>query len=171
VSDVLVAYGAGRVNDGEATVHLHIGNPAVDVPVAACRSSCRLYDAWAPPTRVGGVITCRTCLRIADGILDTSSERATEGRIARWLKDRPDVWCLKVHGSQFQRAGVADRILCVRGMFAAVEVKSRTTKPTPLQERELERVRRAGGTAVVVRSLNEFQAVVLQMEKFQILGL
>lgn len=107
-----------------------------------------------------GRVTCGTCERILDRWFDESDERATERLIKEWTDGEPRVWDLKVHGSRYQRAGIPDHILCVAGVFVAAEVKPRGKRPTALQSREIERIRRAGGAAYVVRSFAEFLAVV-----------
>ena len=56
------------------------------------------------------------------------------------------------HG--FGRSGVPDIIACVSGLFLAVECKAGKNKPTTLQVREIERIRKADGVAVVVNEEN-----------------
>ena len=56
------------------------------------------------------------------------------------------------HG--YGRSGVPDIVACVDGVFLAIECKAGKGKPTALQVRELERIRIAGGVAVVVNELN-----------------
>ena len=52
------------------------------------------------------------------------------------------------------RSGVPDIICCVDGNFLAIECKAGKGKTTPLQDVELENIRRAGGTALVVNEFN-----------------
>ncbi len=56
------------------------------------------------------------------------------------------------HG--FGRSGVPDIVACVSGLFLAVECKAGKNKPTTLQVREIERIRKADGVAVVVNEEN-----------------
>lgn len=56
------------------------------------------------------------------------------------------------HG--FGRSGVPDIICCFMGEFIAIECKAGAGKPTALQEREICRIRRAGGVAFVINELN-----------------
>lgn len=56
------------------------------------------------------------------------------------------------HG--FGRSGVPDIIACVNGRFLAIECKAGTNKPTALQVREIEAIRRCGGVAVVANEEN-----------------
>jgi Holliday junction resolvase len=56
------------------------------------------------------------------------------------------------HG--YGRSGVPDIIACVNGSFFAIECKAGTNKPTALQVREIEAIRKAGGCAVVANEEN-----------------
>ena len=105
-------------------------------------------------------VTCGSCKRALDRIFDDSDERATEARIKAWTDTEPRVWDLKVHGSRYQRAGIPDHLLCVAGVFVAIETKRRGTRPTPLQDREMGKITRAGGYVYVVRSMAEFLKIV-----------
>jgi Holliday junction resolvase len=52
------------------------------------------------------------------------------------------------------RSGVPDIICCVDGNFLAIECKAGKGKTTALQDVEIESIRRAGGTALVVNEFN-----------------
>jgi len=54
----------------------------------------------------------------------------------------------------FGRAGVPDFVCCVNGLFLAIETKANGNKPTALQVREIETIRRNNGVAVVVDETN-----------------
>ena len=56
------------------------------------------------------------------------------------------------HG--YGRSGVPDIVACVDGNFLAIECKAGTNKPTALQVREIEAIRKAGGVAVVANEEN-----------------
>ena len=70
-------------------------------------------------------------------------------------------WVFKVHGgdSPFQEAGVPDILCCYEGRFIGLEVKLAGGKASPRQEVVLRRIRRAGGLAVVVRSVSEVEKI------------
>lgn len=63
------------------------------------------------------------------------------------------------------RAGIPDIIACCNGMFLAIECKAGKGTTTALQERELARIRDAGGAAFVVRENNitDVQSVINQL--------
>jgi Holliday junction resolvase len=56
------------------------------------------------------------------------------------------------HG--YGRSGVPDIIACVNGHFFGIECKANGGKPTALQLREIEHIRRCGGVAVVANEDN-----------------
>lgn len=56
------------------------------------------------------------------------------------------------HG--YGRSGVPDIIACVNGLFLAIECKAGGNKPTALQIREIESIRRNNGVAVIVDETN-----------------
>ena len=80
----------------------------------------------------------------------------------RWVKSLPEVWVLKVVGSAVQASGVPDILMCVNGHFVAVELKRPDGKGcvSDIQKAQIERIQRAGGTAVVVDSFEKFKEVV-----------
>jgi len=57
---------------------------------------------------------------------------------------------VKAHGGPRQEAGISDLLLCVGGIFVAIELKQHRGKPTPLQAEFLRRVAIAGGRTWVL---------------------
>ena len=86
-------------------------------------------------------------------------------RIRSYLKTVDNLFFWKEHGGQYGTAGIPDIIVCYRGRFIAFEVKVGTNKPTILQERTIRQILRAGGYALVVRSVEEVQEVIRAFEK------
>ena len=60
------------------------------------------------------------------------------------------------------RAGIPDIVACYKGHMLGVECKAGKGKTTALQERELQKIRDAGGTALVIRedNMDELQKVL-----------
>lgn len=54
----------------------------------------------------------------------------------------------------YGRAGIPDIVGCHNGRFFAIECKAGKGKTTALQDRELARIREAGGEAIVVNETN-----------------
>ena len=56
------------------------------------------------------------------------------------------------HG--YGRSGVPDIICCFNSLFLAIECKAGKNKPTALQEKEMQKIRDAGGVAFVINEDN-----------------
>jgi len=80
--------------------------------------------------------------------------------ILRYLRAVPRCFAWKTHGGMYGTAGIPDIIACVRGRFFAFEVKTATGKATPLQKATLQKILASGGTAAVVRSVDEVRAIL-----------
>ena len=80
--------------------------------------------------------------------------------IMRYLKSLPDCFCWKEHGGMYGTAGIPDIIACIGGKFYGFEVKNERGKARALQELTIRKIKAAGGTALVVRSVDEVRAVV-----------
>ncbi len=80
--------------------------------------------------------------------------------IMRYLKTLPNCFCWKEHGGMYGTAGVPDIIACIDGKFYSFEVKTEKGQPTELQKATIRKIIKAGGVAVVVRSVDEVKAVL-----------
>lgn len=99
-----------------------------------------------------------------------TKERALVAQIKRVVLDRwPDAWVFKVVGHPYQESGVPDLLVCVGGRLFGLEVKL----PRPGESREaalrrasaeqlvhLDRIRRAGGVADVVLSVDDALSLI-----------
>lgn len=56
--------------------------------------------------------------------------------------------------SGYGRSGIPDIVGCYRGYFFAIECKAGNNKTTALQEAELQKIRDAGGIALVINEEN-----------------
>jgi hypothetical protein len=81
-------------------------------------------------------------------------EAAIVSKIRAVLEDL-GAYVEKNHGSQFQHRGRPDLEGCLKGQFIAFEVKQPGQEPEPLQALALELIRRAGGKAAAVHSVEE----------------
>lgn len=87
-------------------------------------------------------------------------ERDLIAKISNYLKSITDLFFWKEHGGQYGTAGIPDLIVCYKGKFIAFEGKVGKNKPTPLQDATIKRILRAGGYALVVRSLEEVKDII-----------
>ena len=61
----------------------------------------------------------------------------------------------------YGRSGVPDIVCCYRGVFIAIECKAGNNKPTPLQEAEMDKIKKAQGFVLVVNETNIVDVEVL----------
>ena len=78
-------------------------------------------------------------------------EQGIQSRIIKALSSR-GVYVVKVVSAS--RNGTPDLLCCYKGRFIAIEVKRPGEKPSALQTAKLEEIRKAGGIAVWVDSLD-----------------
>lgn len=83
-----------------------------------------------------------------------------EERVKRRIKDilksfGPDLYYFMPRGTAMGTAGVPDFIVCFKGRMIGVEAKATTkNKPTGIQSLNHEKIRRAGGLAIVIHDEN-----------------
>ncbi len=80
--------------------------------------------------------------------------------ILRYLKSVSGCFAWKEHGGMYGTSGIPDVICCYDGRFYGFEVKTDVGQPTKLQEATIRKIRTAGGTALVVRSVDEVRAII-----------
>ena len=80
-------------------------------------------------------------------------EKRVKDKVVGILKDEGAYYFFPAtHG--YGRSGVPDIVACVSGRFLGIECKAGKNKPTALQVREIESIRKAGGVAVVANEEN-----------------
>ena len=84
--------------------------------------------------------------------------------IKKYLATVPECFAWKEHGGQYGTAGIPDIIVCYKGRFVGLEAKVGKNQPTKLQAASIEQIRKAGGTAAVVRSIADVKTVLEDME-------
>ena len=82
------------------------------------------------------------------------NEKAVKRKIKVYLEARTDTWHTMPAQSGFSEAGVPDFLVCLNGVFVAIEAKFGKNKPTPMQELQLERIRQSYGQAWVINEDN-----------------
>ena len=95
--------------------------------------------------------------KVQDRPYSESMASTPEGKVKQRV-----VYVLTTHGAYYffpsmygyGRAGIPDIIVCHRGRFVAIECKAGKGTTTKLQDRELDRIRKAGGAALVVNENN-----------------
>jgi Holliday junction resolvase len=82
------------------------------------------------------------------------TEKQIENKIKHLLADQ-GAYYFKHFGCKFSKVGVPDIIACINGRFLAIEVKREDGKVSEIQKFNLEQIRRAGGIAIVARSVGD----------------
>lgn len=85
--------------------------------------------------------------------------------IRKYLATLPECFFWKEHGGQYGTAGIPDIIVCYKGRFYGLEAKVGKNQPTRLQAATIEQIKRAGGKAAVVRSVEDVKAVLCGKEE------
>lgn len=76
-------------------------------------------------------------------------------KIATLLKRIDGLYFFKTHGSFYTR-NLPDLICCYKGYFVAIEIKRDDyCKPTEAQVIEIDKIKLAKGTALIIRSVDE----------------
>jgi hypothetical protein len=76
-------------------------------------------------------------------------------------------YVIKVHVSAYQSQGEPDLVCCFKGRFVAFELKIDGNKPSALQQEKIEDIKRAGGIALPVYSINEIKEILYELSRIQ----
>lgn len=80
-------------------------------------------------------------------------EAKVKAKVVAKLKARGAYYFYPVTGG-YGSSGVPDIVGCADGQFFGIECKAGKNKPTPLQQKNLEQIKAAGGIALVVNESN-----------------
>lgn len=78
-----------------------------------------------------------------------ASEKAFERKVKTFLREQ-GAYFLKTWSNGIQRKGVPDLLCCINGYFVGVELKADDGKPSELQMKNVEWIRKANGFAFVL---------------------
>lgn len=73
----------------------------------------------------------------------------------------------KVHVSAYQTQGEPDLDCCYQGLWVSFELKVGTNKASALQNARMESIRKAGGIAKTVHSLQEIKETLHEISRVQ----
>lgn len=92
-------------------------------------------------------------------------ETKLKNKVQAWLKefgqDHP-IYFVKIAGSPGQARGTPDILGCLNGRMFALELKAPNGKPGPFQEKRLQDISNAGGSAGFAYSFEEARSIVLE---------
>jgi len=87
------------------------------------------------------------------------SEQAIQTKIIKYLES---LGAYTVKTVILNRAGVPDLLVCLNGLFIAIEVKKRGNTTSALQKHHLNRIRRANGISIVAFSVEDVKQVLAE---------
>lgn len=89
------------------------------------------------------------------------AEKQFEKRVKAYLESK-GCWLLKTWSNGVQREGVPDLLVCCNGHFVGIELKAATGHPTKLQTWNVNKIRKAGGVAMVLYpdQFEDFQQLI-----------
>lgn len=79
-----------------------------------------------------------------------AAEKTFENKIKKYLTEY-GIWHVKYFANGFTKSGIPDILACCNGHFLAIEVKAENGKPSELQLYHIDKIKQAGGYAVVVK--------------------
>lgn len=97
-------------------------------------------------------------------MVQVMAEKQIVTSILRYLKTVPCCFAWKEHGGIYGTAGIPDIIACIRGRFAAFEVKTDSGRLTKLQEATIQKIKDAKGKAYKVTSVEEVKKILDNLE-------
>jgi len=88
-------------------------------------------------------------------------EKQFETKIKSYLASK-GIWYVKYFANAYTKRGIPDILACVKGCFVAIEVKSESGRPSPLQVRNIEMIQESGGIATVLypKDFEDFKSIV-----------
>ena len=80
-------------------------------------------------------------------------------KIKKYIRSRGG-WVVKIHGGPYQDPGTPDLIVCYRGKFLAIEVKTPRGVASPEQLATQDDIITAEGRAIITSSVDDVAAVM-----------
>ena len=93
------------------------------------------------------------------------AEKNFENKVKDFLKAQ-GCWVLKYWGGgQFTKAGIPDLLVCCNGYFLGIELKAPNGHPSDLQLWNIEKIKEAGGIALVLypKDFEEFKELIYSL--------
>ena len=92
-------------------------------------------------------------------------EAKVKKKVVSYLKQMGAYYFYPVTGG-YGRSGVPDIVGCWEGLFFGIECKAGKNKPTPLQQKNLDEIAKAGGINLIVNEDNMNNIIeILHLEK------
>lgn len=88
-----------------------------------------------------------------------AAEKNFENRVKKWINSVGGWYVKYWAGGAFTSSGIPDLLSCINGRFVGIEVKADDGDPSELQVWTVNKIRRAGGVAVILypKAFDEFR--------------
>lgn len=95
-----------------------------------------------------------------------AQEKTFENKIKKFL-DENNCWYVKFFANGYTKKGVPDLLCCVNGYFLAIEVKAENGKASDLQKWNIEKIKQAGGRALILKPsmFEEFRKLIAELKE------
>lgn len=95
-------------------------------------------------------------------------EKKFETKVKKYLKSK-GAYIVKHHGGYYSARGVPDLLVCYRGLFIALELKSEKGKLSELQRYNIREISKAGGIATVLypKDFEEFKGFIEYLSDYK----
>lgn len=92
-------------------------------------------------------------------------ESAFQQKVLKFLKDKK-IYAIKFNASGLTKVGVPDILMCLRGRFVGIEVKTDTGKQSELQKYNAQEIIKSGGEYILLRpkEFDEFKDLINKYE-------
>lgn len=106
-------------------------------------------------------------LQMTQAIYNKPKESTLQSRVLSYIKPLKDVWVLNVAGNGVQRSGIPDLLMCVRGLFLAIELKREdgSGRTSGQQRVEGRKIQNAGGIFMVSNNYDEIIELIEHIRK------
>lgn len=94
------------------------------------------------------------CVGVGGLTMASTPEAKVKKKVTEQLK-KLDAYYFYAYTGGYGKSGVPDIVGCYKGFFFAIECKAGKNKPTPLQERNIQEIEKAGGVVIVVNEDNQ----------------
>lgn len=94
-----------------------------------------------------------------------AQEKQFENKIKKYLTEH-GVWHVKYFANGFTKSGIPDILACCNGHFLAIEVKAENGRPSELQLHHIDKIKKSGGHAVIVKpsQFEEFKKLIEELK-------
>ena len=98
------------------------------------------------------------------GLLDMG-EGNIQTAIKNYLKTLPRCRVINIHGSAYQEKGIADLLVCYKGLYVALEIKQDSGEPSKDQLLFLRSIRQADGIGEIVYGIEIVRDIIRCVDK------